>query len=86
MKIAVGGGVWGGGDRAVTRHDSGMNRWAWSAEPMAKEVLPSIDGQNQKRRRPLVFSSARLIKKRVLRVQTNRVHGVANPQNASCHL
>jgi len=53
---------------------------------MAKEVLPSIDGQNQKRRRPLVFSSARLIKKRVLRVQTNRVHGVANPQNASCHL
>ncbi len=53
---------------------------------MAKEVLPSMGGQNQKRLRPLVFSSARLIKKRVLRVQTNRVHGVANPQNASCHL
>jgi hypothetical protein len=64
MKIAVGGGMWGVGGRSVTRHDLGMNRWAWSAEPLVEYVLPSISGQNQKRRRPLEFSSARLIIKK----------------------
>ena len=56
--------MWGVGGRSVTRPDSGMNRWVWGVESMAKEVLPSIGGQNQKRLRPLLFSSARLIKTR----------------------
>jgi hypothetical protein len=62
IKIAVGGSMWGVGGRSVTRRDSEMNRWVWGVESRAEEVLPSIGGQNQMRLRPVLLSSARLIK------------------------